>query len=282
MDTEKENVVKVEDNTTTNIDKKEENKEENKGLFNIPVLIGVILYLVVAVVISYAVGIQMSPENEGKQETEQKEPVKDNKEDKDDKKEPVKPVEKEEIKLTIDETKGAEFLENFNYVLHNVYTDSTGHLIPDDKRNSDDLFKDEITKFKFIYYLLERYGDKENKKYNTNINGLYEVGAYSIKYNYFIDYYKQITGVDFNDQVIYKVGAPYKINGEYLYGRVVNELNENYKLSNESFVQIGDKYYFTVLIEEMDATKNVVLSYRVKLCISIVNDEFMLNSIIVY
>ena len=268
MDTEKENVVKVEDNTTTNIDKKEENKEENKGLFNIPVLIGVILYLVVAVVISYAVGIQMSPENEGKQETEQKEPV--------------KPVEKEEIKLTIDETKGAEFLENFNYVLHNVYADSTGHLIPDDKRNSADLFKDEITKFKFIYYLLERYGDKENKKYNTNINGLYEVGAYSIKYNYFIDYYKQITGVDFNDQVIYKVGAPYKINGEYLYGRVVNELNENYKLSNESFVQIGDKYYFTVLIEEMDATKNVVLSYRVKLCISIVNDEFMLNSIIVY
>ena len=57
----------------------------------------------------------------------------------------------EEIKLTIDETKGAEFLENFNYVLHNVYADSTGHLIPDDKRNSDDLFKDEITKFKFIY-----------------------------------------------------------------------------------------------------------------------------------
>ena len=55
-----------------------------------------------------------------------------------------------------------------------------------------------------------------------------------------------------------------------------------YKLSNESFVQIGDKYYFTVLIEEMDATKNVVLSYRVKLCISIVNDAFILNSIIVY
>lgn len=278
MDTEKENVVKVEENTTTNIDK----KEENKGLFNIPVLIVVILYLVVAVVISYAVGIQMSPENEGKQETEQKEPVKDNKEDKEDKKEPVKPVEKEEIKLTIDETKGAEFLENFNYVLHNVYVDSTGHLIPDDKRNSEDLFKDEITKFKFIYYLLERYGDKENKKYNTNINGLYEVGAYSIKYNYFIDYYKQITGFDFNEQVVYKVGAPYKINGEYLYGRVVNELNENYKLSNESFVQIGDKYYFTVLVEEMDATKNVVLSYRVKLCISIVNDKFVLNSIIVY
>lgn len=281
MDTEKENVVKVEENTTVNIEKEEDKKEENKGLFSIPLIIGVIIYLAVAVVISCVVGMQMSPENEAKKAAEQKEELKNNKEEKEEQKESVKPVVKEEIKLTIDETKGAEFLENFNYVLHNVYIGSTNHLIPDDQRNSEDLFKDEVTKFKFIYYLLERYGDKENKKYNTNINGLYEVGAYSIKYNYFIDYYKQITGFDFNDQVIYKIGNPYKLNGEYLYGSVVTELNENYKLSNESFVQIDDKYYFTVLVEEMDATKQVTLSYRVKLCISIINDKFVLNSVTV-
>jgi hypothetical protein len=59
-------------------------------------------------------------------------------------------------------------------------------------------------------------------------------------------------------------------------------LNPNYRISSESFSQAGDKYYFTVLVEELDENSQVKLSYRVKLTISIVNEKFMLNSIVVY
>lgn len=277
MDTEKENVTKE---VVKEIDTKNEKKKEK--LFTVPGLIGVILFLGVAYGLSWYFGMQLAPGRQDKKEQEQKEVVnkdnEENKEDKNDKKEPVL----EEIKLTIDPDKGGEFLKAFTYTLHNVYIDSTDHLIPDDKRNSQDLLSDDVTNFKIIYYLLEQYGEKEYKKYNTNVNGLHEVGAYAIKYNYFKEYYKDVMGKEFNDELIYKAGNPYRLNGEYLYGKVVSSLNPNYRLSNEKFYQQGDNYYFVVFVEELNENKEVLLSYRVKLCVSIVNDEFMLNSIVIY
>ena len=269
MDTEKENVTKEE---VKEIDTKNEKKKEK--LFTVPGLIGTILFLGIAYGLSWYFGMQLSPDRQDEKPQEQKEEVKKDEE----KKEPVL----EEIKLTIDPQKGDEFLENFTYVLHNVYIDSTNHLIPDDIRNSQDLLSDDVTNFKIIYYLLEQYGEKEYKKYNTNVNGLHEVGAYAIKYNYFKEYYKEVMGKEFKDEIIYKAGNPYRLNGEYLYGKVVSSLNPNYRLSNEKFYQQGDNYYFVVLVEELNENKEVLLSYRVKLCVSIVNDEFMLNSIVIY
>lgn len=279
MDTEKDKVTKVEEEKKE-IDTSKEVKKEK--LVTIPALLGVILFLGVAYGLSWYFGMKLAPNRQDEKEQEQKEVVnKDNeekKEDKNDKKEPVL----EEIKLTIDPDKGEEFLKAFTHTLHNVYIDSTDHLIPDEKRNSQNLLNDDVAAFKFIYYLLEQYGEKEYKKYNTNVNGLHEAGAYAIKYNYFKEYYKEVMGKELNDEVIYKAGEPYRINGEYLYGKVVTSINPNYRLSNERFYQQGDKYYFVVLIEELDVNKEVVLSYRTKLCISIVNEEFMLNSIVVY
>ena len=274
MDTEKENSVNVEEVKVE--EKTIDVNEKKEKLFTLPALIIVFVYLAGSFALSWYLGMKQAPGNEDKKQQEQKEEVKHETKDK-----LETPVIIDEIKLNIDDVRGKEFLEYFTYTLHNVYIDSTNHLIPDDKRISDNLFNDDVTEFKFVYYLLERYGDKENKKYNTNINGLYEVGAYAIKYNYFKEYYKKVMGKEFKDEVISKAGDPYKINGEYLYGKVVSSLNPNYRLSNDGFSQIGDKYYYVVLVEELDVNQQVVLSYKVKLCVSIVNEEFMLNSIVI-
>ena len=284
MDTEKEitNNVEVEEQK---VETKSDIKKEK--LFKLPIIFFIFVYLTCSFVLSWYLGMKQAPGTENKKQQEQKETVKkeetkkeENK--KNENKEEEKPIIIDEIKLNIDDVRGQEFIDNFIYVLHNVYIDSTDHLVPDDKRNSSDLLKDDITEFKFVYYLFERYGDKEYKKYNTNINGLHESGAYAIKYVHFKDYYEGVMGKKFNDEVIYKAGEPYRINGEYLYGKVVTKLNPNYRISSESFSQAGDKYYFTVLVEELDESGQVKLSYRVKLTISIVNEKFMLNSIVVY
>ena len=166
MDTEKDKVTKVEEEKKE-IDTSKEVKKEK--LVTIPALLGVILFLGVAYGLSWYFGMKLAPNSQDKKEQEQTEVVnkdnEENKEDKNDKKEPVL----EEIKLTIDPDKGGEFLKAFTYTLHNVYIDSTDHLIPDEKRNSQSLLNDDVTSFKFIYYLLEQYGEKEYKNSNKGI-----------------------------------------------------------------------------------------------------------------
>ena len=279
MDTQNENITKIDEKVEEVKEDKTESAQQEK-LFHLPSLLIVIVFLSASFALSWYLGMKQAPGAENKKQQEQKEEVK--KEENDKKENQDTPLIIDEIKLNIDDVRGKEFLEYFTYTLHNVYIDSSDHLIPEDKRTSENLFNDDITEFKFIYYLVERYGEKEYKKYNTNINGLHEVGAYAIKYNYFKEYYKTVMGKNFNDEVILKIGAPYQLNGEYLYGKVVSSLNANYRLSNESFSQIGEQYYYTVLVEELDANQQVILTYRVKLCVSIVNEQFMLNSIVVY
>ena len=65
------------------------------------------------------------------------------------------PVIFDEIHLKIDDVRGKEFLNAISYTLHNVYIDSSDHLIPDDQRTSKNLFDNDIIQFKFIYYLYQ-------------------------------------------------------------------------------------------------------------------------------
>ena len=120
-----------------------------------------------------------------------------------------------------------------------------------------------------------------NKLYNVNANGEEETGAFAIKYEYFKTYYKELTGQDFNENVLTQVGNMFTKSNDYLYGVVLTGTRSNYALSAESFVQNGNKYTFTVLVKELDEEEQVTLSYKINSELNKINEKYVINSIIV-
>lgn len=251
----------------SHVDNKEVTVTVGKGKSN-PVLqfIGAATYLIIAVVISMVFGMKQINSDKTVQEVS---PVKEN-----------TPVINEPVKLAIDTNKGLEFSNNLNSILQNVFGD-LNHLVPDSYRNSTNLLVDEVLKFKMVYYIAEKYGNLEHKIYNINSNGVEELGAYAINYEYFKTYYKELIGVEFNEEVLTKVGDSFVHRGDNLFGVIVSDIKTNYDIKVESFVQDNDTYYFTVLVNELDVNNQVVLSYKVRLNLSKVNDRYILNEIVV-
>lgn len=255
------------------------NKNNNRGS-KVFMIIGTTFFLVVAVIVSLVLGskqVDLEKEKDNnpgvinKLEGSSNSPSNDTN----------STVPSEPVKLAIDSTKAAEFSTSFDNILQNVFRDSYDHLIPDDKRNASNLFVDEVTKFKFVYYIASSYGVDENKLYNVNANGIEETGAFAIKYEYFKTYYKELTGQDFNENVLTQVGDMFIKSNDYLYGVVLTGTRSNYALSAESFVQNGNKYTFTVLVKELDEEEQVTLSYKINLELNKINEKYVINSIIV-
>lgn len=257
----------IEIETNEVVEKVEEPKKEVK-LLPTSFLVIAIIFILIAFVISWVVGIKQRPVDE-EQQPEVKEEVEN------------KPIKDEEIKLNIDEAKGIEFSDRLDYILQNVF-DDYNHLVPDDKRSSTDILIDEVTKFKFVYYIVESYGLNESKIYNVDENGNEVTGMYAVKYDYFKTYYKELIGTDFNQEVLNKVSNKFKLNGEYLYSSVLTGAKSNYQVTTESFTQKGDKYYYTLVVNELDENEKVSLTYRIKLIFSIVNNKYVINSVVVY
>ena len=109
-----------------------------------------------------------------------------------------------------------------------------------------------------VYYIAEKYGNAEYKIYNINSNGVEELGAYAINYEYFKTYYKELIGVDFNEEVLTKVGDSFVHRGDNLFGNVLIDVKTNYNLKAESFIQDKNTYYFTVLVNEVGVNNLVV------------------------
>jgi hypothetical protein len=172
----------------------------------------------------------------------------------------------EEVKcpeIDIDIAEAMEFAEDFDYILQNVFDSSYEHLIPTDKRNLN-LLEDKVINFKLAYYFANRYIDESNEKYDMTADGKEVTGAYAIKYDAFKNYYKNLYGVDFDESVIKEVGEPFVLKDNYLYGSIITGPRWNYELVAQSYVQSGDKYYFTVLVKELNDDEEVESSYNVK------------------
>ena len=184
--------------------------------------------------------------------------------------------------VAVNEKKFNNFLANFEYVLVNVFDGCDNCLIPVEKRNSSNLFDDDELRFMFTYYFLERYGLDENKIYNVDANGEEVTGLYAVKYDYFKQYYKELTGLEFNEEILNSDSSIYSVNGDYLYGKTITGYSSHYNFTKESFIKNEDKYYLTVLIEELDEADNVSVSYRCKFELSKNNEKYMINSMITY
>lgn len=241
---------------------------KNKNMLIIQI-IGIAIYLIIAVVISMIFGMKQINSAKTVQESS---PVKDNVNN--------TPVINEPVKLAIDTNKGLEFSNNLNNILQNVFGD-VNHLVPDSNRNSTNLLGDEVLKFKMVYYIAERYGNVEYKIYNINFNGVEELGAYAINYEYFKSYYKEILGVDFNEEVLTKVGDSFVHRGDNLFGVVLSDVKTNYDIKVESFIQDDNDYCFTVLVNELDVNSQVVLNYKIRLNLNKINDKYIVDEIIV-
>jgi hypothetical protein len=232
-------------------------------------IIGMSVYLVIAVVISLVFGMkQMESAKVGEDNSSVKEDVTNT------------PVINEPVKLAIDANKGLEFSTNLGNILQNVFVD-VNHLVSDSNRNSTNLLVDEVLNFKLVYYIAEKYVDIEHKTYNINSNGVEELGAYAINYEYFKTYYKELVGVDFNEEVLTKVGDSFIHRGDNLFGKVLLDVKTNYNLTAESFIQEKNNYYFTVLVNEVDVNNQVALNYKIRLGLSKINDKYILNEIVV-
>ena len=108
-------------------------------------IIGVAIYLLIAVVISMVFGMKQINSAKTVQESSL---VKDNVNN--------TPVINEPVKLAIDTNKGLEFSNNLNNILQNVFGD-VNHLVPDSNRNYTNLLDDEVLKFKMVYYIVNNY-----------------------------------------------------------------------------------------------------------------------------
>ncbi len=204
-------------------------------------------------------------------------------------KEKVQEIVNEETKLeeiqsqeiNIDKEKSNDFITNFNFVLQNTFND-TGHLVPDVMRNSKNLVDDEVTMFRMVYFIIDKFDDTEEKLYDVNINGEKETGYFAVKYDYYKNFYYELIGKKFNEEVLTKVTDEFVQRGDYLFYVLPDEYKGNYQLVSESFIEKDNKYYFVTVINELDENNQVILSYKMKFDLEIINNKYVLSSVIFY